>query len=224
VTRLREAQKRGDLSIADQDLFADGADEIERLRADHRRVGDLYERERTRAERAEAENVALQKKLDGLEQYRARDQLAQRVLNAEAERDALRARITELDPVALILERAERAEAERDALRREADEQRKFADTFQAYNDKHLRERNYYRDERDALYKQAAQYAMACGTATQDIAALRAERDALRRDAERYRWLRAQPTFFGWEHDYPPHKVDSEVDEHMQRAALRKVK
>jgi chromosome segregation ATPase len=39
----------------------------------------------------EAERDALTKKLAGLEQYRSRDQLVQRVLRAEAERDALRA-------------------------------------------------------------------------------------------------------------------------------------
>ena len=41
-------------------------------------------------------------------------------------------------------ERAERAEAD-------AREQKKFADTFQGYNEKHLRERNEARAERDKL-------------------------------------------------------------------------
>ncbi len=42
------------------------------------------------------------------------------------------------------------------------------------------------------------------------------ERDALRADAERYRWMRKNPTWLGWEHDMLPEQVDKHVD-----AALR---
>ena len=41
---------------------------------------------------------------------------------------------------------------------------------------------------------------------------LRAERDALRADAERYRWLRNNPQWLGWEHDFRPDEVDREID------------
>jgi hypothetical protein len=53
-------------------------------------------------------------------------------------------------------------------------------------------------------------------------AAVVAELAAVRRDAERYRWLRTQPVFFGWEHDYPPTKIDAEVDYAIEQAELRK--
>ena len=49
-----------------------------------------------------------------------------------------------------------------------------------------------------------------------------AELAALRRDAERYRWLRTQPVFFGWEHDYPPMRIDAEVDYAIEQDKLRK--
>lgn len=40
-------------------------------------------------------------------------------------------------------------------------------------------------------------------------------RDALERaegDAGRYRWLRHNPNFMGWEHDFMPNEVDKSVD------------
>lgn len=43
-------------------------------------------------------------------------------------------------------------------------------------------------------------------------ALLDAERDALRADAERYRWLRNNPQWLGWEHDFRPDEVDREID------------
>lgn len=47
---------------------------------------------------------------------------------------------------------------------------------------------------------------------TLEIERLQAENNALRADAERYRWLRINPTFMGWEHDFQPDFVDKEVD------------
>ncbi len=41
---------------------------------------------------------------------------------------------------------------------------------------------------------------------------LRAERDALLADAERYRWLRNNPQWLGWKHDFRPDEVDREID------------
>jgi hypothetical protein len=46
--------------------------------------------------------------------------------------------------------------------------------------------------------------------------ALAARCGELERDAERYRWLRANPNYMGWEHDFLPQQVDREID----RAAL----
>ncbi len=36
--------------------------------------------------------------------------------------------------------------------------------------------------------------------------------DALRVDAERYRWLRERPTYLGWDADYRADEVDAEID------------
>jgi hypothetical protein len=41
---------------------------------------------------------------------------------------------------------------------------------------------------------------------------LRAERDALLANAERYRWLRNNPQWLGWKHDFRPDEVDREID------------
>lgn len=48
------------------------------------------------------------------------------------------------------------------------------------------------------------------------IRSLLAELDAARRDAERYRWLRSSPLFFGWEHDFRADEVDREIDAAMK--------
>jgi hypothetical protein len=48
---------------------------------------------------------------------------------------------------------------------------------------------------------------------------------ALRRvlkDAERYRWLRNNPQWLGWEHDFRPDEVDREID--AARAAMKGTK
>ena len=37
----------------------------------------------------------------------------------------------------------------------------------------------------------------------------------LRKDAERYRWLRNNPQWLGWEHYFRPDEVDREVDAAM---------
>lgn len=44
-------------------------------------------------------------------------------------------------------------------------------------------------------------------------ARLREERDALREDAERYRWLRNNPEWLGWDSDFQPDEVEREIDE-----------
>jgi hypothetical protein len=41
---------------------------------------------------------------------------------------------------------------------------------------------------------------------------IKAEVEALRKDAERYRWLREMPQFFGWDADYRPDEIDEQVD------------
>lgn len=38
---------------------------------------------------------------------------------------------------------------------------------------------------------------------------------ALQRDAERYRWLKTQPTWLGWDHDFRPDEVEREIDAAM---------
>ena len=38
---------------------------------------------------------------------------------------------------------------------------------------------------------------------------------ALRKDAERYRWLRLNPDWLGWTHDHQAEHVDNEVDKAM---------
>ena len=35
-------------------------------------------------------------------------------------------------------------------------------------------------------------------------------------DAERYRWLRKNPQWLGWEHDFRPDEVDRELDAAMR--------
>ena len=47
-----------------------------------------------------------------------------------------------------------------------------------------------------------------------------AERDALRQDAQRYRWLRQNPWWLGWEHDMQAEKIDAALDDDIARAAL----
>lgn len=36
------------------------------------------------------------------------------------------------------------------------------------------------------------------------------------KDAERYRWLRRNPQWLGWEHDFRPDEVDRELDAAMR--------
>ena len=45
---------------------------------------------------------------------------------------------------------------------------------------------------------------------------LAAEVEALRADAVRYRWLRKEPQWLGWEHDIRPDEIDREVDAAMK--------
>ena len=52
-----------------------------------------------------------------------------------------------------------------------------------------------------------------------EIDAANAVIDELRADAERYRWLRTQPEWLGWEHDFRSDEIDREVD---AARALRK--
>lgn len=38
------------------------------------------------------------------------------------------------------------------------------------------------------------------------------QNEALRKDAERYRWLRQNPQFMGWDSDYRADEIDRNVD------------
>lgn len=42
-----------------------------------------------------------------------------------------------------------------------------------------------------------------------------AEIERSRKDAERYRWLRANPTWMGWDADFRPDEIDREIDSAM---------
>ena len=74
--------------------------------------------------------------------------------------------------------------------------------------------------EHFALLKSIADQAAENLTLLQRIAALKAERDALRQDAQRYRWLRQNPWWLGWEHDMQAEKIDAALDDDIARAAL----
>ena len=41
------------------------------------------------------------------------------------------------------------------------------------------------------------------------------EMDALRKDAARYRWVRNNPQWLGWDTDFLPHEVERELDAAM---------
>ena len=66
--------------------------------------------------------------------------------------------------------------------------------------------------ERDAALQASRYESDLCGQALEDIKAATAERDALREDAERYRWLRNNPEWLGWDHDFRPDEVEREID------------
>lgn len=55
------------------------------------------------------------------------------------------------------------------------------------------------------------------GHANDTLAALD-ELAALRKDAERYRWLKCNPTWLGWEHDFRADEVEREIDAAMAAA------
>lgn len=67
--------------------------------------------------------------------------------------------------------------------------------------------------ERDAALQASRYESDLCGQALEDIKAATAERDALREDAERYRWLRNNPEWLGWDSDFQPDEVEREIDE-----------
>jgi hypothetical protein len=50
------------------------------------------------------------------------------------------------------------------------------------------------------------------------IAALKAERDALAKDANRYRWIRQHPVWIGWDADYLPDHIDKATDNAIDAA------
>lgn len=37
----------------------------------------------------------------------------------------------------------------------------------------------------------------------------------MRKDAERYRWMKRNPAWLGWEHDFRPDEVEREIDAAM---------
>lgn len=50
---------------------------------------------------------------------------------------------------------------------------------------------------------------------TAAIDEMQSEIDRLGQDAARYRWLRANPQWLGWDHDFRPDEVEREVDKAM---------
>ena len=42
--------------------------------------------------------------------------------------------------------------------------------------------------------------------------------DEYKKDAERYRWLRNNPQWLGWDHDFRPDEVEREIDAAMLAA------
>ena len=69
--------------------------------------------------------------------------------------------------------------------------------------------------ERDRSKKFMWQVRDTCTRAEKAEAALaeaRAEIARLREDAERYRWIRQNPQFIGWDSDYRPDEIDTQVD------------
>ncbi len=57
-----------------------------------------------------------------------------------------------------------------------------------------------------------------CYTALTANAALAARCGELERDAERYRWIRNNPTWLGYEHDFMPTEIDAQLDAAMAHA------
>ena len=74
--------------------------------------------------------------------------------------------------------------------------------------------------ERDAKDKQLTSCYERMVRVEAKVSALEAERDALRQDAQRYRWLRQNPWWLGWEHDMQAEKIDAALDDDIARAAL----
>ena len=66
------------------------------------------------------------------------------------------------------------------------------------------------RAERDALVQQIGEVNDDLGII--DHCQIKPLFDALRKDAERYRGLREMPQFFGWDADYRPDEIDTQVD------------
>lgn len=60
-----------------------------------------------------------------------------------------------------------------------------------------------------------AEVAMEIGCVA-DNEVLLAEIAALKKDAERYRWLRGNPTWIGYDADYRPDEVDAVIDSAMK--------
>ena len=49
-----------------------------------------------------------------------------------------------------------------------------------------------------------------------------AEIAALRKDAERYRWLKRNPQWLGWDSDFRPDEVEREIDTAMAKNGVNK--
>ena len=82
--------------------------------------------------------------------------------------------------------------------------------------------------ERDAALQASRYESDLCGQALEDIKAATAERDALREDAERYRWLRSlsrsemydKGVDFPW-YEAKPENIDAAIDAAMNAAHER---
>lgn len=55
-----------------------------------------------------------------------------------------------------------------------------------------------------------------CGKLERELAAAVKRAEAAEADAKRYRWLRDNPTWIGFDSDYAAHLIDVSVDEAMR--------
>ena len=72
---------------------------------------------------------------------------------------------------------------------------------------------NYGEDDAIALNNWGIDAVAALVQLRERVAELEAENDALRADALRYRWLRVNPVWIGWNEDYLPEHIDKATDD-----------